>query len=212
MCDFNFEDYDQAQHRHRFAAWCASTAAFRNLKVSTGVNLIEESGLHELSGPAGWGALPDSTEKFDAWHREKRNQICTESRNHPAIQNNRNRYPNGELTHGFAAKLINVYMKVLFLGSVQQDQLSQENKERQNLIHPPVDRMLLEELKRELRRREGEGCPRADDQEVQCLMENPVRNWTRLDSGQYEEIIVAFRHIANGDGLWNMEKYWKGYR
>jgi len=103
-------------------------------------------------------------------------------------------------------------MKVLFLGSVQQDQLSQENKERQNLIHPPVDRMLLEELKRELRRREREGCPMADDQEVQCLMENPIRNWTRLESGQYEEIIRALRHITNGYGLWNMEKYWRGYR
>jgi len=119
------------------------------------------------------------------------------------------------LTHGRAAKLINVYMKVLFMGSVQSC-MSEENRKKQELIHPPVDAKLLKGIVESFSQVE---CF-ADGHDVKFLNKYPIcfnntdapTPWTKLDSGQYEKIIGAFRHITNNDGLWTIEKYWKGHQ
>jgi len=195
--------FDETEYHHRFAAWCASTA-IRSAYIGQPVGLegtecfqlIEDSQLKDELG-AGWRALHSSHDEFDGWHRGKRKRICDLS-----AQPNRN---TPTFTHGVAAKLINVYMKALFLGSVQ-DCMSAENRKKQKLIHPPVDGLLQQGLSQGLQN----GTIFAGGQNVECLI-NYIP-WTQLNSEQYEEIIRAFRHITRYHGLWTIEEYWPGYR
>jgi len=206
-------NFDDSEYRHRFAAWCASTA-IRSAYIGQPVGLegtecfqlIEDSQLKE-DLLAGWGTLHNSHNDFDEWHRGKREMICDLS-----AQPNRN---TPTFTHGVAAKLINVYMKVLFLGSVQ-DCMSQENREKQKLIHPPVDSILLTNITIDFERVEV----LAAGHDVGFLNGYPIHfdgvgegiPWTILDSDQYEQIIRAFRHITRYHGLWTIEEYWSGHR
>ncbi|MCY4263564.1 MAG: hypothetical protein OXE78_01740 [Gammaproteobacteria bacterium] len=122
-----------------------------------------------------------------------------------------------KLSHGRAAKLINVYMKVLFLSSVQ-DCMQQENRKIKKWIHPPVDRQLLIGIKKNFSKVKD----RVDSShDVTFLKYYPTRfngknnegtPWTRLNSDQYQKIIKAFGHITGSDGLWTIEEYWPGHQ
>lgn len=198
----------ETKYRHYFAAWCAATAARAapecKFKVKEGREIIEAVGLSCLS--AGWGKLPASSD-FDKWHEELRCKICgsceVEKINKRKIKEKKDEI---RFTHGVAAKLINVYLKALFLAS-SQDCLSEENRAKRDAIHPPVDSVLLEKLQSEIEA----GKISAEDRDVECLKRGTTP-WSNLNSCEYEEIICAFRHIVGDKGLWAIEKYWPGHQ
>ncbi|MCY4227273.1 MAG: hypothetical protein OXF20_06195 [Gammaproteobacteria bacterium] len=224
MCNF-----DEAEYRHRFAAWAASTAAMAaniggrlgsGFDVRTGKKMIEDSELRKDLLPGWDAALFNSSDDLDEWHRKKRYLICEISKRyrekHPFYKNKK--FP--QFTHGIAAKLINVYMKALFLGSVQ-DCMQEKNRKKQKLIHPPIDATVLEGLKNKIKERRENGNPIENEAEVQraiCKLGrtgNPVnkaKSWTALTSDEYQEIIDQFRHLIGNEGLWTIEKYWPGHQ
>jgi hypothetical protein len=71
-------------------------------------------------------------------------------------------------------------------------------------IHPPIDRILLKNLKIWA----GVNFPR------NIPNTNGVPAWSKLDSDQYETIVdclkifVGYKVDGTGSGLWELEKYW----
>jgi len=227
MCDFNFNNYDEDLHFSRFTDWAATRneylvipatpeqrhefayrAAFQAASVRglRGFNIAMAQGMIEAAGlfqhlDNGGNDLPDTHAEFDEWHQEKRKAVIGVFNGQNGVNDN-----NG-LSHGRAAKLINVYLKAWF---------PEIDEARRSVIHPPVDSVLLTHLRYKLILDEIEGCPMARQPEVQCLLQgagvNPwrPRPWTTLDSPGYNEIIHAFQYLANAHGLWKIEKYWPG--
>lgn len=94
-------------HRHRLASWCAATAA-RSSKicrfpVSAGVTIIEESGLCDWNDRT---HLPSAND-FDEAHKKMRRKVIATSEL-VLIEK--------KFTTGIAAKLINCYLKVIYIG------------------------------------------------------------------------------------------------
>jgi hypothetical protein len=98
------------------------------------------------------------------------------------------------MTHGVAAKLINVYLKAVFVCGGHDDH------PKVKAIHPPIDRLLLESLAR---------CPKTRD----ITEWKSFHPWTRLDSNRYEALInLVRRALPNGEPLGKIEEYWQGYQ
>ena len=92
--------YNIHEHRHRFAAWCAATAARASRRkctftVKMGKSLIEDCGLSTCVDS--WSKLPEALD-FDEWHKKMRCCLI-----HKADLNSILGF-----SHGVAAKLINV--------------------------------------------------------------------------------------------------------
>lgn len=209
------DSFDETEYRHRFAAWCAATAARASpsckFKVEEGRGIIEAVGLKKLSGSDGWVNLPNQ-DKFDGWHERKRKEICG-SKAVKQIKRRKDKLGEDfEFTHGVAAKLINVYLKALFLGGVHVENLSLDNQKKRDAIHPPVDRVLLTGLRQDLR-----NDPEIEDTLREKVLSLNDTNWSQLKSCEYQEIIYMFREIICAKkpvyaekGLWTIEKYWTG--
>lgn len=194
--------YSEFEHRYRFAAWCASRAASSSRKcrfsVRQGVEIANRVNLFQLA--RGWEELPHPSE-FDQWHRKLRRQIICAAKQ---ILGDRH------FTHGVAAKFINVYMKALFAASAQE-RLSEENRAKLNVIHPPVDRLLINGL---IAAEDENTC--SDKLLWKKVNLSRTRNgyggWSSLNSEEYEKIVHAIRRVTDGKGLWRIEKYWKGFQ
>lgn len=181
--------YDIKEHTHRYAAWAASRAASVTgcrFSVEIGRTILETSGMKEVGRSL--QGLP-AARNFDETHRKWRKDVINCARREGKT-----------FSHGVAAKLINVYLKTIFV--VGNHRIDRKVK----AIHPPIDSLLLEALYRENR-----------DQQVIAqrgtwAAARRVR-WSRLDSNDYEAIIEAIRNSVNqNDGLWKIEKYWQGYQ
>jgi hypothetical protein len=118
-------------HRHRFAAWAAGSAA--NVKtcriaVEKARNLIESAELDKLLESP--NKLPPPGD-IDQDHTNWREAICDDARRHPVSL---------PITHGIAAKLINVYLKAAFVCGGYHEH------EHVRALHPPVDSLLLSKM------------------------------------------------------------------
>ncbi len=88
------------------------------------------------------------------------------------------------MTHGVAAKLINVYLKAIFVCGGHHDH------QRVRVLHPPIDRLLLRNL----------GW-------------NNIGPWSHFESNTYEEVIDCIRKkIGTGQPVWKIEEYWPGFQ
>lgn len=110
-------NYTESKHRHRFAAWCASTAARQSPKcrfsVEDGFKIIERGHLDLIC--EGWHKI-EKPKNFDNWHEKTRYQIIDAAREIlPSERNGKELPPDKGFKHGVAAKLINVYLKLCFL-------------------------------------------------------------------------------------------------
>lgn len=177
--------YTIEEHKHRFAAWAASRAASVNgcrFKVNQGKLIIEGASLDVVASSI--DNLPQPT-ALDTQHRKWRNDIIQAAQRHQLA-----------FTHGVAAKLINVYLKAIFVcGGDHADP-------RVKAIHPPVDFVLLEALyKHDI------GGQRFEWQAAKRI------RWSNLNCEQYERVISAIRQtISEGSGLWEIEEHWKGFQ
>ncbi|MBM6583253.1 hypothetical protein ILT44_23915 [Microvirga sp. BT689] len=189
-------DYIFSVHSHRFAAWCAATAASASKKcrfpVSAGVKLIEKSGLSEVA--SGWHMLPDA-EHFDSYHRQMRERLVDLA---PAVVGSG---PCREFTQGVAAKLINCYLKPLYVVGPSDPQAMPDAQRRKvNAIHPPIDRLLLNSLIAG-----HSGSHRAVWRRANAV------GWSAFSSTDYEAVIAAVRETTLGE-LWKIERHWSGYQ
>ncbi len=179
-------DYSIIEHKHRFASWAASrgasTSPLCRFEVEFGKMLLENSPLYEVAKSI--DNLPNSND-FTKQHRIWRESIIQITKEHQK-----------EFTHGVAAKLINLYLKSMFVCA------ENINDKRIQVIHPPIDSILLEELYRQ-------------NIGNQKLIWNKARKtkWSKFNSMDYEEVIQAVEiSTKNTQGLWTIEKYWKGYQ
>ncbi len=206
------EPYSHETHRHRFAAWAAARAASSSkscrFAVQLGVALVEHTSLRALA--AGWDQLPEAA-AFDGAHRAWRQEIVEAAPGLPGWTR-----PEGAagraMTHGVAAKLINVYLKTLFACSVDADPAGLDALRRAKLaaIHPPIDRLLLDALAKKNFEERRRSWRRFRD-----------RGWSAFSSEDYEAVIALIREVTahdneggepGGGGLWKIERYWPGYQ
>lgn len=184
----DISNYTIDLHRHRFAAWAASTAARASPKcrfaVHVGVQIIEESEASRKC--ASWRSIPVASE-FDGWHAGQ----CQRMVDH--VSKNKLVGANASFSYGVAAKLLNCYMKTLFLGS--EDDSSALSGLR-NCMHPPIDRLLLDQLARK-------------DVGGRKRFWNQYKNkgWSVFDQGDYLAVIEAIRDVTSGK-LWRIEAFW----
>jgi len=174
--------YTIETHKHRLAAWAASSAssAVKNYRfpVSMGTEILEQAGFTpEFSIN---NSLP-SPENTDPTHKEWREQIIYASQQKHSHA----------FTHGIAAKLINCYLKVRFVcGGDHADS-------RVQAIHPPIDRLLLQDLAKELG---GDWKPYR------------IKAWSKFSSQEYQEVIDLIRLTIPNRPLWEIEKHWIGHQ
>lgn len=193
-------DYHPAEHRFRFAAWAAATAARSSRRICTfsvrdGALLLRASPLKFLALGPHW--LP-SEQSFDEVHRGWCEGLLSQRG-----------APSG-LTHGVAAKLVNVYTKSLFHSELDGSWFQPHQagcrqdpdafRARCEALHPPVDRELLNGL-------------------VKDNVGGLVRDWARLrDEGWsnfgpelYAEAIRLMKSVTD-NRPWRIESYWRGFR
>ncbi len=179
--------YNPQEHRFRFAAWAAGRAYGRGkagLTVLNGQKALEAAGLKALA--EGICKLP-AADEFDCQHKS----WCA------AVQESFS----GKISYGRAAKLVNVYLKALFLSNFG-DTASTANikcdlSARLNAIHPPIDRALLRAL------------IVSDEQNAQFWRDRLDSAWTKFDQQQYLCVIEKIKTIT-GDKLWMIEEHWPG--
>jgi hypothetical protein len=96
-----------------------------------------------------------------------------------------------EISHGRAAKLINVYLKAaaFVCGGYHEHP-------KVTSLHPLTDRLLLQRMSSE---RFGE---RDDWKDF---------SWTKLNSEDYQGLIDRIRTASRGQPLWKIECFWAGF-
>src|SRR5690606_28775543 len=157
--------YEIKEHKHRYAAWAASRASSVKgcrFSVLQGKMIIENSGISVfVDSPQN---LPEA-ENFDKAHSNWRESVISEAEKLGLI-----------FTHGVAAKLINVYMKTIFVcgGYVENEKVAS--------IHPPIDEVLLKSLR---------------DNDVGGLKKEwqkaVTKRWSKFDSEKYQSVIDNIR-------------------
>lgn len=183
-------EYSLSVHQYRFAAWAAATAARSSslcrFTRDQGLLLIKEFGLADI-GPR-WSDLPEPR-TFNEFHRNLRNSIRT-----AALV----AFPgeDRDISHGVAAKLINVYLKVLLLSAPALENAQPQEVRKANALHPTIDRILLSRLAME----NVGGSAR-----FWRAMRD--RGWSQFDARDYEDTIDEIRRVTNG-ALWTIERYW----
>ncbi len=176
--------YTIDKHKHRFAAWAASRAASVNgcrFSVEQGKQIIESCKINKVISSI--NNLPKPS-NFDMRHREWRNNIIEVAQQKQLA-----------FTHGVAAKLVNIYLKSIFVCG------GSHNETRVKAIHPPIDSVLLDQLYKL-----NIGGQRKEWQTARRI------KWSKFNSEQYENVINAIKRVLPEDsGLWQIEEYWKGF-
>jgi len=219
----NVHEIGQANFRHDFAALYSSKATRRARPLifdeEKGIDIIEKSGMRDLWPD--WESLPSSN-NFDKCHSQLRNEMCKIA---SFVLKEEIRKSNQVFTHGRAAKLINIYLKSLFLASPQET-LSLENIAKRNAIHPPVDRVLAEGLRDIAKKREKPSGIMIDEwesirknKETWDMLIKPHgsggKPWSKMSQFEYMDVIDSIREVvesSGNQGLWTIEKYWQGFQ
>jgi hypothetical protein len=176
--------YSIEEHKHRFAAWAAATAASVKgcrFAVQQGNEVLEAAGMKKVLRDA--DRLP-APERMDATHRQWRHRVV-KAAEEIGLQ----------FSHGIAAKLLNVYLKAGFVCAGCNDHPSVR------ALHPPIDSVLLETL-----------CEKnAGGLRDEWIKAKRAR-WSKFTSDQYEAVIKSIRQTMADAPLWGVEEHWQGYR
>lgn len=107
--------------------------------------------------------------------------------------------PTPHLTYGRAAKLVNVYLKALFLpsfGTVGTTPNNAPQRSKTDAIHPPIDRILLDTLAKN-----DVGGYKKDWRKFHNI------GWTKFDKSNYQDVLTLVCHVTSGH-LWTIEQHW----
>ena len=163
--------YGFSDHIHRYAVWTAARAVQRNFTTTKRIQTaIESSGLADfLSNP-----IVDQN-AFDKWHIETAEQIIYQFGGE------------AECSYGRAAKIIGIYLKTAWVIRHPEDDIVSL------VIHPPLDRILLQELAK------GKSFPN--------LKELASKSWTQFDKTGYWDVVKIIR-LSGAPFYWRLEKDW----
>lgn len=193
------QEYTYAEHRFRFAAWAAARAVKKlsaeksDKKLTTILTDIlrkvffdkepKEQLKDEELGNDWILKIGYSDDKHACW----RKHICKLSEEKEITHTDPKERT---MSHGQAAKLINVFIKSLMPSDMYS--ISPELKERWDRVHPPIDRILLTNMDKE---RFG---GKKDWGKVA---------WTQLKSSEYQRLIDNIK--KHEPCLWKIERFWK---
>ena len=170
--------YTFQQHIHNYAVWTAARAAQRGFTTTENIKqAINASQLQKLAE----GKLDIKTAAdYDAFHKI----TCDELMATFDSLSLKDRVK-AKATFGRAAKIVAVYLKTAVVVKDQGESLLS------NIIHPPIDRILLSNLTK-------------PPYHIQ------LRNWTQLSKHDYyvlwEEIKALKIHKK---GFWEIEEHWE---
>ncbi|MDQ6967953.1 MAG: hypothetical protein Q9M14_04645 [Mariprofundaceae bacterium] len=172
------------EHKHRYASWAASRASSVKgcrFTVLQGKMLLEKIGMLSLVNYP--DKLPISN-KMDVKHKEWRLSIISEAEKMSLL-----------FTHGVAAKLINMYLKTIFVCGGYNS--------HQNVValHPPIDAVLLKSLR----------LNNIGGYKVQWKQAEKAK-WSKFSSEEYEKVIKCIKEYMNEKPLWLIEEHWQGYQ
>jgi hypothetical protein len=167
MANYSFET-----HLHRYAVWTAARAVQRNFTTTKNIQFaIEASSLKAfLEKPI---VVPNA---FEDWHRETANLLISKLGG------------DEKCSYGRAAKIISIYLKTSVGIRFSLDHPVQV------LLHPPIDRILLQNLGSEPRFEGLEGLKK--------------ESWTKLKEDPYWDLVEL---ISSRVGYfdWRLEEFWK---
>ncbi|MCZ7558528.1 MAG: hypothetical protein M5R41_19240 [Bacteroidia bacterium] len=183
----NTKPFTIEQHKHRHAAWAASTAARASklcrFSVEKGIAILDACGFD--SRFASPDQLPADV-NIDKTHRKWR-ETAVAAACDIGVEG---------FTHGVAAKLINCYLNTRFVCGGHHEH------KRVMCLHPPIDDLVLKAL--------------ADkDFGGQAKQWRILRSkrWSKFDSDTYQDVIDLLRHsLPAGEPLWKIEEYWQGHQ
>jgi len=170
--------YKLFEHKHRFSAWAASRAA-----SVIGCRFSVEVG-QEILDTIKNIALPNNQKEFNEFHLTQRTTIISKAK---MLKLN--------FSHGVAAKLLNCYYKSMYVNDESID------IKIRNIIHPPIDSLLLESLYKN-----DVGGAKKKWKKAKNI------RWSKFSSVDYQEVIDEIIKIYNQEGLWKVEEYWSGYQ
>ena len=204
----NIEKYGQDEHVFRYAAWAASTAASASkkcrFKVSKGLRLLEEADLSKLA--KGFHYLVD-VKDFDIWHDEKCEELTKKAKE---ILNDTKSGEKPRFTYGVAAKLLNCYLKTIFVTQFIGS-LSANEREKVNAIHPPIDRLLLNSIKTNLKQIYADS---EIEEKRKFWRSKDIQSWSLYEARDYKKVIGEIKQIQKkrNQPLWMIEAYWPGHQ
>lgn len=166
--------YTEHLHRHNFSVWAAARAAQRGFtNVETLRYALEQCGIDNFINN------PRQEVEFDALHKQWCNGIC-DYLNEKGVKN---------VSYGRAAKLVNVYLKSMLV-------LNDLSGELAAFIHPPIDRILLKNIAKNIEL----------EKEKKKIIN--TTNWTQLEEDDYFELISILKAIVGNQPFWRIEEHW----
>ncbi|MFM9947218.1 MAG: hypothetical protein ACKV1O_04705 [Saprospiraceae bacterium] len=181
--------YNITEHRHNFACWTAARAAQRTyLKTADITDAIEEAKLLETLSELAENDL--TRDEYDVFHEKMANQLIEILKPKEKLykQKDKNKNKSEETnecktTYGRVSKIIAIYIKTVY---VMVDPDSAISK----VAHPPLDRILLTNLKKE-----GIVIDKLD--------------WTNFSQKDYQDLMARLHEMADDHPLWKLETFWK---
>lgn len=230
------QEYTYAEHRFRFAAWAAARAVIPNsisyppkkklpyLERSGAlrkvlVNILREVFFDKITGKDNWQLEDEILEdnwllkisNFEIQHKEWRNRICELAKGRDIFHGDNTKPKEKGMSHGQAAKLINVFIKALMPSDM--DTISSERKKLWCEVHPPIDSILLKGMDDPCNQ-----CPPPKVGECKCgygcrfVKETKWEGykWTQLGPCDYENLIENIKNITKRHKicLWEIERFW----
>jgi len=191
----SFFDYSIHEHRFRFAGWCAATAASSSpicrFKVQTGLEILRLSGVSDQF--TDWSDIPSSEAEFDDLHRKTCRKIIKISE----LPHIKLSGKEAHFTYGIAAKLLNCYLKPIYLVNAAESFSNKTTVKKQAVIHPPIDRVLLSNCKRK---------------EPEAFRSITKISWSTFTEAQYFDVIKSLREFMVDEPFWKIEYFWDGYQ
>lgn len=160
------------EHTHRFAVWTAARAVQRSFTSTENIKYaIGKSGLKEfvVSVPC------KSQNDFDSFHESCCDSLIAALKEKEVT----------DASFGRAAKIVAIYLKTTII--IASDNID----ERKELIHPPLDSILLSNL--------------SAKEELKQLKN--IR-WTQIDKVRYKQIMDIIRNSPYPFN-WKLEEYWE---
>ena len=212
-------DYSLDIHKHVLASWAASSAASQagfRFKAKYGLQLLllaksgKKTKRKDLIQYIKEIKTFKEQQDFNDWHSKTIDMMRSGGRDFNKILEGINKTKNKKLaienySYGIAAKLLNVYLKVFYLGDFGKNTFA-------NFIHPPIDRILLKELQKESEFFKFDCEP---FEHTSTTGSGKIPKWTQINEEEYKEIIKFIRefiHKNNLKGLWRIEYAWRGHQ
>lgn len=195
------EEYTYEEHRFRFAAWAASRAVLRvkGLGSKEARCMLNKIGFYDLvKEGAKWLPTPQD---FDEKHREWCEKICKNAKSCGVKQ---------KISHGIAAKLINVFIKALMPSDIET--CPDGIKAKWYAIHPPIDRKVLKNMKNKIDKNLIK-----DKNFWSSLPGTQEPSWKQFNAENYQDVIDLIRKdlhtrlkcsINDSVPLWKNERFW----